>query len=126
MLVVLWQLNMYDFRKTKPDPNWREFRHPSFRRGHQELMAQMKRKSSTPAAAAPAASSALPFPLTLSLPSPPLPYEISGIADYGLRGGTELISKFPVDSMFSLNPSSELVRVDEHGGAFAQQVDQVR
>lgn len=49
------QLNMYGFHKTRQgridllskqvDPNWREFRHPMFKKGHLELLPLIKRKN---------------------------------------------------------------------------------
>lgn len=39
------QLNMYGFHKTKQDPQWREFKHPLFRKGHRELLSQIERRA---------------------------------------------------------------------------------
>lgn len=46
---------MYGFHKTRqgmlflcssqPDPNWREFKHPLFKKGHIELLPLIKRKN---------------------------------------------------------------------------------
>ena len=49
---------MYGFHKTRQgtailtvdlctDPNWREFRHPLFKKGHIELLPLIKRKNSS-------------------------------------------------------------------------------
>lgn len=41
------QLNMYSFHKVRHKSDWREFRHPNFRRGCRHLLHTIKRKSST-------------------------------------------------------------------------------
>jgi len=38
------QLNLYGFHKLKQAPNWNEFSHPLFKRGHKHLLRDIKRK----------------------------------------------------------------------------------